>query len=222
MSVELLRTSYYGTERREVCFSTPYSLMSTTIINTGFYSSRYGEPVLVSIPVFKLCGHFVLYTTTHKYELRLDRTSNFRPYFLHRPLTPTEISQTSDSLNANSPRYHYFVSGWTHRTHTDIVRTFNEAITHFGSYNRLTNNCRTFLQSGCGSVVQTISVWHEDMLMVDPGHVLLLGLMAVMMYRAMLRELCRWVWCVKWGPDWESTVQYHEKPVDNPLHKTTY
>ncbi|KAJ7124618.1 hypothetical protein C8R43DRAFT_1135572 [Mycena crocata] len=77
-------------------------------------TQRYGDPVRVCIPVFKLCGHFVLYTSTHKYELRLDRTTSFRPYFLHRPLRPSELRS-----NTPSPRYHLFTCGWTSRTHEE-------------------------------------------------------------------------------------------------------
>ncbi|KAJ3898202.1 hypothetical protein F5879DRAFT_1069313 [Lentinula edodes] len=172
-------------------------------------AERYGEPLLVSIPVFKLCGHFVLYTSTNKYELRLDRATGFRPYFSHRPCHDNEI----DGANT-SPRYHLFVSGWTNNSHEDIVHIFDEAIACFGEYNRITNNCRTFLQHGCAHIVGTTSAWHEDMLMVEPGHLWLLGQMAIMMYRAMLREVCRWIWTVKWGPDWESAVQYHGVFVD--------
>ncbi|KAJ4474308.1 hypothetical protein J3R30DRAFT_3507396 [Lentinula aciculospora] len=170
-------------------------------------AERYGEPLLVSIPVFKLCGHFVLYTTTNKYELRLDRATGFRPYFLHRPHRDIDITN-------GSPRYHFFVSGWTSSSHEDIIRIFNEAIAEFGEYNRITNNCRTFLQFGCSHIIRTTSAWHEDMLMVEPGHLWLLGQMAIMMYRAMLRDVCRWIWTVKWGPDWESIVQYHGEFVD--------
>ncbi|KAJ3720438.1 hypothetical protein C8R42DRAFT_89104 [Lentinula raphanica] len=172
-------------------------------------SERYGEPVLVSIPVFKLCGHFVLYTTTNKYELRLDRATNFRPYFLHRPCREDEVDAAK-----GSPRYHMFVCGWTDRNHEELVRIFEETIARFGEYNRVTNNCRTFLQSGCIQIVRTMSAWHEDMLMVDPGHLWLLGQMANMMYRSMLRDLCRWIWTVKWGPDWESRVEYNGEFLD--------
>ncbi|KAE9383683.1 hypothetical protein BT96DRAFT_724445 [Gymnopus androsaceus JB14] len=120
------------------------------------------------IPVFKLCGHFVLYTTTHRYELRLDRTTGFRPYFLHRP------SQDNKELLNSSPRYHLFVCGWTDHTHEEIVRVFHEAITCFGEYNRITNNCRTFLQLGCAYILRTPSAWHENMLMVETGHLFLI------------------------------------------------
>ncbi|KAJ7455775.1 hypothetical protein FB451DRAFT_638481 [Mycena latifolia] len=175
-------------------------------------AQRYGDPVVVCIPVFKLCGHFVLYTSTHKYELRLDRTSSFRPYFLHRPLRPSELSSTI------SPQYHLFVCGWTSRTHEDIVRTFDAAIQEFGPYNRLTNNCRTFLQWGCMGILDLTSVWHEDMLMVEVGRPLIFPKMALMMYRAMLRDLCRCFCAVRWGPDWESHVHYEGGLVDLADH----
>ncbi|KAJ3776181.1 hypothetical protein FB446DRAFT_324547 [Lentinula raphanica] len=205
VSMDLSGASDHAPEFREVPFCFSVFLVFSPML--GRY--RYGEPVLVSIPVFKLCGHFVLYTTTNKYELRLDRATNFRPYFLHRPCREDEVDAAK-----GSPRYHMFVCGWTDRNHEEIVRIFEETIARFGEYNRVTNNCRTFLQSGCIQIVRTMSAWHEDMLMVDPGHLWLLGQMANMMYRSMLRDLCRWIWTVKWGPDWESRVEYNGEFLD--------
>ncbi|KAJ6539856.1 hypothetical protein DFH09DRAFT_1176138 [Mycena vulgaris] len=176
-------------------------------------AQRYGDPVLVCIPVFKLCGHFVLYISTHKYELRLDRTTSFRPYFLHRPLHPSEQSSITVS-----PKYHLFICGWTSCTHEEIVQVFNAAIREFGDYDRLTNNCRTFLKWGCIGILDLTSVWHQDMLFREMWAPLLLGQMAVMMYRSILREFCRWFWSVRWGPDWESTVHYEGALVDLADH----
>ncbi|KAJ7715797.1 hypothetical protein B0H16DRAFT_1615033 [Mycena metata] len=176
-------------------------------------SQRYGDPVLVCIPVIKLCGHIVLYTSTHKYELRLDRTTSFRPYFLHRPLLPFE--QRSNTV---SPKYHLFICGWTSCKHEEIVQVFNAAIREFGVYTRLTNNCRTFLQWGCIGILDLTSVWHQDMLFKEIGVSLLLAQMGLMMYRSMLREFCRWFWSVRWGPDWESSVHYEGNLVDLADH----
>jgi hypothetical protein len=84
--------------------------------------------------------------------------------------------------------------------HDEIVQVFNAAIREFGAYNRLTNNCRTFLQWGCMGILNLTAVWHEDMLLTDVGAPLLLAQMALLMYRSMLREFCRWFWSVRWGP----------------------
>ncbi|KAJ7204533.1 hypothetical protein C8J57DRAFT_1407153 [Mycena rebaudengoi] len=175
-------------------------------------TERYGHPVLVCIPVFKVCGHFVLYTSTHKYELRLDRTTSFRPYFLHRPLGSFE--QSSD---AASPKYHLCICGWTSCTHGEIVQVFNAAIREFGTYNRLTNNCRTFLQWGCMGILDR-TVWHQDMLFQQIEVPFLLVRMALLMYRSILREFCRWFWSVRWGPDWESSIRYEGDHVDLADH----
>ncbi|KAJ6452219.1 hypothetical protein C8R45DRAFT_1040923 [Mycena sanguinolenta] len=189
-------------------------------------AQKYGDPVLVCIPVFKLCGHFVLYTSTHKYELRLERTTYFRPYFLHRPLLPSE-----QDFNLHVPqKYHLFICGWTSRTHEDIVGIFNAAIREFGTYNRLTNNCRTFLQRGCMGILDLTSVWHEDLLHgLDPARnfgaweILPLAIwqMATLIYRFMLRDLCRWVFSWQWGRDWESRVRYEGGLVDMADHDVT-
>ncbi|KAJ7247762.1 hypothetical protein C8J57DRAFT_1358924, partial [Mycena rebaudengoi] len=176
-------------------------------------AERYGNPVLVCIPVFKVCGHFVLYTSTHKYELRLDRTTSFKPYFLHRPFGPFE--QSSD---AASPKYHLCICGWTSCTHGEIVQVFNAAIREFGTYNRLTNNCRTFLQWGCMGILDLTSVWHQDMLFQQIEVPFLLARMALLMYRSILREFCRWFWSIRWGPDWESSVRYEGDHVDLADH----
>ncbi|KAJ6534099.1 hypothetical protein B0H19DRAFT_1080600 [Mycena capillaripes] len=98
---------------------------------------------------------------------------------------------------------------WYEITRPPFVQVFNAAIREFGTYNRLTNNCRTFLQWGCMGILDLTS---------DLGAPLLFGQMAVMMYRSILREFCRWFWSVRWGPDWESSVHFEDDLVDLADH----
>lgn len=162
---------------------------------SDYSGRRYGHTVYVSIPVFKLCGHFVLIVDEHKYELRLDSSTRHRPIFSERPLHPGEAEKIRSSFG-----HHWFVVGWTHRQHRDIQAIFNGVMNEFGLYDRIHNNCRHFLQVGCYTILDATAVWHEDMLLVSPATFWFLPKMSIMLWRAMLREFFRWACAYLWGP----------------------
>ncbi|KAH7920334.1 hypothetical protein BV22DRAFT_1039956 [Leucogyrophana mollusca] len=65
---------------------------------------------------------------------------------------------------------------------------------------RTRNNCRHFLQSGCWSILDSTSMWHEDMLMVGAGLDVVVPKMGMMMWRSIQRDLYRWIWTYWYGP----------------------
>ncbi|RDB17067.1 hypothetical protein Hypma_001941 [Hypsizygus marmoreus] len=161
-------------------------------------AEMYGNPVFVSIPIFKFCGHFVLLIAGHKYELRLDAGCG-RPLFNDRPLQPDE----EESI-CNTVRNHIVIVGWTRKEPRDIRIIFQRLADNFGAYHRIKNNCRHFLQFGCLDLLDVGARWDENMLLVGTDNFMLVPKTMIMMWRAMSRELFRFVWTRFWGPDWES------------------
>ncbi|KAF9228281.1 hypothetical protein BS17DRAFT_773407 [Gyrodon lividus] len=174
----------------------------------------YGSTIFVSIPVFKLCGHFILVIRDRKYELRLDRSTNNCPVFREREIAPMEGEDIRNTFG-----HHWFIVGWTKRTDNQIKAAFTDVIESFGVYNRLHNNCRHFLQSGTMSILESTSIWHEDMLMVGASNDLTVIKMVIMMWRSIQKDLYRWYWTCRYGPDWEvlASKQFNDRAMVEDL-----
>ncbi|KIJ65774.1 hypothetical protein HYDPIDRAFT_27007 [Hydnomerulius pinastri MD-312] len=173
----------------------------------------YGPTIYVSIPVFKLCGHFILVIRDHKYELRLDASTRNRPVFRERPLS---LKESEDIRNAFG--HNWFVVGWTQRTDDQIKATFTDVIESFGLYHRLRNNCRHFLQSGTMSILDSAATWHEDMLLVGSSLDIAIPKMTLMMWRSMQRDLYRWYWARRYGPGESQQADIPVLPIQVNSH----
>ncbi|KAH7904248.1 hypothetical protein BJ138DRAFT_1166875 [Hygrophoropsis aurantiaca] len=163
----------------------------------AYNESLYGSTVFVSVPVFKCCGHFVLVVRNRKYELRLDAQS---PIFNQRSLRLGEMDEIRRQFG-----HDWFIVGWTKKSDHEIRIAFMEAITTFGTYDRMHNNCRHFLQHGSWRILDATSTWHKYFLESRPVFVTLYSI-----WIFMHREIYRWIWTRWYGPGWEnhSDVEY--------------
>jgi hypothetical protein len=77
------------------------------------------------------------------------------------------LGEGEDIRNTFGPRW--FIVGWTKQTEDQIEVAFTNINDSFSIHDRLRNNCRRFLQSGAMCILESKSIWDEDLLRVEAG-----------------------------------------------------